>query len=71
MIAVDRVRKHRASFREQQYQRFEVCLGLGLIERVRALAKAEKKAVWEVVEEALCKYTEGSGDGSNQSLPGG
>lgn len=54
----DRVRKHRAKCQEEQYRRFEVTLGLGLIDRVREMAKRRKVATWEIVEEALLAVTD-------------
>jgi hypothetical protein len=57
MPVKDRVRRHRAKCQEAQCRRFEVTLGLGLINQVRELAKRKQVATWEIVEEALLAVT--------------
>ena len=53
MTTKDRVQKHRAKLRTEQCGRLEVCIGLDVIEGVRALAKGKNVSTWEVVEDAL------------------
>ena len=53
-----RVQKHRAKLREEQCRRFEVWIGLGVIDNVREFAKRKKVSTWEVVQDALLKHIE-------------
>jgi hypothetical protein len=53
VTAKDRVKKFRAKLKAEQCGRFEVCIGLDVIEGVRELAKRKNVSTWEVVEDAL------------------
>lgn len=58
MTPTERALKSRAKMQGQGLIRFEVCLGEGLVDRIRQLAKANGRETWEEVEEALMAHSE-------------
>ena len=51
-----RVQEHRDRMKANGYQRMEVTLGGGMIDRTREVARMRHWPLWRVVEEALDAY---------------
>jgi len=58
MTPTERVLKSRAKMHGDGLIRFEVCLGAGLVDRIRQLAKSNGRETWEEVEEALTAHVD-------------
>ncbi len=56
MTPTERVLKSRTKMHGEGLIRFEVCLGAGLVDRIRQLAKSNSRETWEEVEEALTAH---------------
>jgi hypothetical protein len=64
-----RVQKHREKLRGEQCRRLEVWIGVGVIDNIRQLAKAQKRSTWDAVQEALKAYVAGHTTTSSSSHP--
>jgi hypothetical protein len=53
-----RVQKHREKLRAQHRCRVEVCIGSGLLEKVRQIATFQNEPMWSAVQDALEAYVE-------------